>query len=163
MKLEFFLKCNQVVALLGEKRDRFSFKDVQYSCVHFGKDHESTSTGKRPVQIHNALDCKMCLRLVLVDVHDIDECYLEVRKLEVNHNHPVSKELFACYPKNRRLESDQLDFATSLLKVDVQPSKVKLLLKDKHEGKCVTSQDLRNVKSKLKAVQRGGRCEGDRG
>lgn len=74
---------------------------------HFGKDYESTFTGKRRVQIHNALDCKMCLCLVLIDVHDIVGCYLEVSKLEMNHYCLVSKELFAYYPKNFHLESDQ--------------------------------------------------------
>jgi hypothetical protein len=39
----------------------------------------------------------------------------------------------------------------------MQPNKIKLPLKDKHNCKSVTSQDLRNVKSELKALQKHGR------
>ena len=43
----------------------------------------------------------------------------------------------------------------------MQPSQVKLLIQSKQEGNCLTSQDLRNVKYKLKASDRNGRCESE--
>ena len=59
------------------------------------------------------------------------------------------------------MEPDQLAYVQDLLKVDVQPSQVKLLIQGKQEGKCLTSQDLRNVKYKLKASDRNGRSESE--
>jgi len=135
--------------------------DIEYTCVHYGKNQPSTSSGKRPVQVHNALDCKMHLRLVFMSAHRIDDCFLMVTRFVDAHNHAVSSDLFACYPKQRRLNENQISFVTALLQVDVQPAQVKLLLQSKEEGKCVTSQDLRNVKSNLKSVERRCKCEGD--
>ena len=43
----------------------------------------------------------------------------------------------------------------------MQPSQVKLLIQGKQEGKCLTSQNLRDVKYKLKSSDRNGRCESE--
>ena len=69
--------------------------------------------------------------------------------------------IYLCYPKQRRLKPDQLAYIEDLLKVDVQQSQVKLLIQGKQEGKCLTSQDLRDVKYKLKASDRNGRCDSE--
>ena len=64
--------------------------------------------------------------------------------------------VFVRYPKQHCLEPDQLAYTQDLPKVDAQPSQVKLLMQGKQEGKCLKSQDLHNVKYKLKASDRSG-------
>ena len=92
--------------LEGDKFERFCYMDIEYACVHSGRDKPSTSTGKRPVQTHNVLGCKAHLRLVFCSAPCIDKSYLEVTKFVMDHNHALSSDLFVCQPKQRRFEPD---------------------------------------------------------
>lgn len=129
--------------------------------MHYGSDKPSTSTGKRPIQVHSAIGCQMHVKLVLQNTINVDECYLEVTQLSEVHNHEVSAELYKWYPKQWRLDGEKSYFVQELIKGDVKPSQIKLILHDQQEDKCVTSQDVRNTKSKMKASERKGKCESE--
>ena len=116
------IRSSRKKGLDGEKLERFCHMDIEYACVHSGKDKPSTSTGKQPVQKHNALGCKAHLSLVFCSTLCINESYLKVTKFVMDHNQAVCDDLFVCYPKQCRLDPGQLAYVQDLLKVDVQPS-----------------------------------------
>ncbi|KAH6939389.1 hypothetical protein HPB50_017749 [Hyalomma asiaticum] len=70
---------------------------------------------------------------------------LEITKIDCNHNHEVSKEIFQLYPENRRLTRDEKEYVLPLLDLNVLPNVVAGKLAEK-TGKVVTTMDLHNVR-----------------
>ena len=80
------IKCSNKRGLNGEKLERFCYMNIEYACIHCGKNKPSTSTGKRPELIHNALGYKTHLNLGFCSTQCIDKSYLEVSKFVMDHN-----------------------------------------------------------------------------
>ncbi|XP_065639408.1 uncharacterized protein LOC124809334 [Hydra vulgaris] len=151
---------SKCIDLDDSKAEKFIYNDLLITCVHYGKPRPSKVTTCRPHQTKLAIDCSMKVRLQL-------KCYdsktgsfaLEVTQLEEAHNHPTSEELFCCYPRNRKMTTQEEKLIIKLINANVTPLQIKQILHLDGHMKCVTSQDLHNLKARNKKVERSNNNE----
>lgn len=93
------------------------------------------------------MDCPVRIRLVKV-VTD-DAFHYQITKIHLQHeNHPVSAEVAALYPENRRVEiSDTVKAVCSMS--STRPLEVQQFLQETTNQKIMIS-DVYNIRSKLK-------------
>ena len=75
----------------------------QYRCVHYGEPRKR-GKGIRPTQHHFALQCPAELHIS----YDHNVKKFTVRRCNLNHCHPIGRDILPHYPFNRRLDSDQI-------------------------------------------------------
>ncbi|XP_065645628.1 uncharacterized protein LOC136076092 [Hydra vulgaris] len=154
-------RSSQKLKLDDSKAEKFIYNDLLFTCVHYGKPRPSKVTTCRPHQTKLAIDCSMKIRLQLKCYESkIDSFALEVTQLEEAHNHPTSKELFCCYPRNRKITAQEEKLIINLTNANVTPLQIKQILHLDGHTKCVTSQDLHNFKARNKKVELSNNNEG---
>ncbi|KAH9364986.1 hypothetical protein HPB48_015964 [Haemaphysalis longicornis] len=78
--------------------------------------------------------------------------FLEVRSLDLTHNHPVDKELFRHLPQPRRLAPDLLAKAREMLKLKANKVMVREQM-ERESGGAVLLKDLSNIAAKEKLLK----------
>lgn len=76
---------------------------------------------------------------------------LEVTKVDCNHSHELSNDLFQSYPENRRLTDEEKIYALPLMELNVLPSVVAGKLNDR-TGKTVLPKDLHNMRASVQGT-----------
>ncbi|KAH9372145.1 hypothetical protein HPB48_009722 [Haemaphysalis longicornis] len=81
-----------------------------------------------------------------------DGQYLEVRSINLEHNHPIQPELFKHLPQQRRLDPHLQAKARGLLELRAQKVLVREEL-ERDSGNAVLMKDLSNIAAKGKALK----------
>lgn len=92
--------------------DQFPFSYIRYQCIHYGIPRSRVSDGSRPNAKTNALDCRSYFVIELGN-----EGKLEVNRHICEHQHPISKFIYANYPQNRKLEADEKEYINNMQQV----------------------------------------------
>jgi len=116
---------------------------VSFVCVHYGKA-ESKSTGVRPKQRYLGSGCQASLSL----------CYtkkgvLQVTALSLDHNHDHNESDYPFYSKTRRLTDGEATAASEVIGLKMKNKDLRHYLHNRF-GKCLTTQDVVNLKGRLK-------------
>ena len=119
--------------------------------MHYGEPRKR-GKGIRPTQHHFALQCPA--ELYISYDHNVKKFI--VKKCNLNHCHPVGREILPHYPFKRRLDSDQMKEVQSIVALGPKLKLVRQYIL-KQFGKKVILKDLQNVRSKAK-LQAKGSC-----
>ena len=102
-----------------EIKRKLKYYEIRYTCIHGGRTHNSSSTGKRKPSTFKS-DCPFNLVIRLSE----DGMSLTVRDVIDEHNHPTTAETFKFYPSQRRLSSDQRSYAQKQLEMNCNKKKL---------------------------------------
>ncbi|XP_070395614.1 uncharacterized protein [Dermacentor albipictus] len=105
---------------------KLKFANATYVCKH-GGELRCTGTGIRPRQRTMKQNCPATV--VIAARRETQQ--LEVTKVDCNHSHEVSNELFQSYPENRRLTDEEKNYALPLMELNVLPSVIAGKLNEK--------------------------------
>ena len=76
------------------------------------------------------------------------------------HNHPISKDLFQHYPKNRLLKENTLQEVQNLIDLKVGTNQIKKYV-EQNTGSLCKSQDIHNIRAKLRKKDLGDRNQAE--
>nr|XP_050024996.1 uncharacterized protein LOC126519678 [Dermacentor andersoni] len=125
---------------------KLKFANATYVCKH-GGELRCTGTGIRPRQRTMKQNCPATV--VIAARREAQQ--LEVIKVDCNHCHELSNELFQSYPENRRLTDEEKNYALPLMELNVLPSVIAGKLNEK-TGKTVLPKDLHNVRASVQGT-----------
>ncbi|KAG8171930.1 hypothetical protein JTE90_004910 [Oedothorax gibbosus] len=120
---------------------------IQYSCTLGGRVFKKkTIDGSRKTKTFKQ-SCPAMISVLL----SADRKCLEVKKINMDHNHAVSEELFRSMPQERKLPPEYKERVCKLMDLQVN----KKLLKDeilKETGKDITLRDISNIVARSKNI-----------
>ena len=120
------------------------FYEIKYSCVHGGK-HKPKGTGKRSTHTFK-MNCPFSLSLRLSS----DGKHLVVTNVHLTHEgHDIGPENHKFYPKVRKLNNEERQYAEEMLSLGANNKKLQQQLV-KQTGKSVLLRDLSNIASSSK-------------
>ncbi|KAM9314821.1 uncharacterized protein KZ484_024514 [Pholidichthys leucotaenia] len=93
--------------------DQLKFAEVDYACIHGGKNFRSRASGKRPN--HSTFQQK-CPALIKVGLSK-DGSQLVVKELIEEHNHLISEETYRCPPRQRCVDSTVREKVNKMVQV----------------------------------------------
>ena len=95
------------------------FYEIKYSCLHGGK-HKTTGTGKRSTNTFK-LNCPFSLSFRL----SRDGKYLVLTNVNLSHEgHDIGPENYKFYPKVRKLNNDERQYAEEMLSLGANNKKL---------------------------------------
>ena len=121
----------------------------QYRCVHYGEPRKR-GKGIRPTQHHFALQCPAELHIS----YDHNVKKFTVRRCNLNHCHPIGRDILPHYPFNRRLDSDQISEVRDIVALGPKLKLVRQYIL-RQFGKRVILKDLQNIRTKAKLQAKG--------
>ena len=129
-----------------DKKDG-KFVRVQYTC-HRAEKIKSESTGERPNQNYYGNDCK-CHVYMRYKKRGLGKDKYVITDLNLNHNHndDLNEKFYSFHPKNRKLDDEQLEEATVMLKNRAKPTFVSNI-KEKY-GINFVGKDVYNLNQKI--------------
>nr|XP_047138019.1 uncharacterized protein LOC124814399 [Hydra vulgaris] len=133
--------------LSKELKESLVYYEVKYCCIQGGVNFKSRSRGLRSASTFRQ---KCPVNVVLRESKDGQN--LQVKSLNMNHNHEVSQELYSHLPKQRKLPEDFEREAVKMIKLKANKKLIKQQL-SQQTGKVVLFKDLSNIQNRLKIEQ----------
>ena len=128
-----------------EKTKLLHYYEVNLTCIHGGRKHRELGTGKRKSSTFKK-GCPCFISFRLDEAGD----NLVVTKLNTEHaNHEINENLYAFYPKVRKLSVADKSYAKQLLAIKADKKMLQQQLK-KDTGKRVSLRDLTNIHAAAK-------------
>ncbi|KAL3181585.1 hypothetical protein MRX96_036702 [Rhipicephalus microplus] len=106
---------NRVGKLASKMSESLKYYQLRYCCIHGGAKFISTNKGARK-SLTFKRDCSFNIYIAA----EKEGKFLEVRSLDLTHNHPVDQELFRHLPQQRRLAPELQNKARELMKMKAQ-------------------------------------------
>nr|XP_037280279.1 uncharacterized protein LOC119173576 [Rhipicephalus microplus] len=138
---------NRVGKLASKMSESLKYYQLRYCCIHGGAKFISTNKGARKSSTFKR-DCSFNIYIAA----EKEGKFLEVRSLDLTHNHPVDQELFRHLPQQRRLAPELQNKARELMKMKANKMMVREQM-EKESGSAVLLKDLSNIAAKHRLLQ----------
>ncbi|KAH8032406.1 hypothetical protein MRX96_023049 [Rhipicephalus microplus] len=135
---------NRVGKLASKMSESLKYYQLRYCCIRGGAKFISTNKGARKSSTFQR-DCSFNIYIAA----EKEGKFLEVRSLDLTHNHPVHQELFRHLPQQRRLAPELQNKARELMKMKANKMMVREQM-EKESGSAVLLKDLSNIAAKHK-------------
>ena len=131
----------------------YPYSEINYACKH-GVKSRQRGNHVRPNQ--NYFD-NQCPVRVKISLQKTEKVY-KINQFVSLHNHPINTALFQHYPKNRPLQGQTLSDVKNLIDLKIGTNQTKKYVA-KETGVLCKSQDVHNIRSKLRQETLGGRSQ----
>ena len=118
-------------------------RSLLIKCSH-GRERKSESSGSRPKQHYNFLDCKASISFY--KSQKAENTSVKITQVNLTHNHAVSKEIhdFQSTP----LSEEEKQLVLTLKEANAKPSQIKRVLVEK-KNKKLSTQRIKNLINKF--------------
>ena len=121
----------------------FEYYSLLFACKFAGKPRKKANRQKETKSFRQSCPFQICLRA------SADGNALEATRMNLSHNHEVSKELYQSLPRQRSLLLELLEEVRSAIKLKTNNKPLRQKI-EQETGKMVTLKDFSNIKCKSK-------------
>ncbi|XP_014668459.1 PREDICTED: uncharacterized protein LOC106809772 [Priapulus caudatus] len=130
--------------LTKELKESLVYYELKYCCIQGGAHFKSRGRGLRNASTFRQ-ECPVKIALRASE----DGQYLQVKSLNMEHNHDVCQELYNHLPSQRKLPEETQKEAEHMLKLKADRKLIKNQL-SRQSGRIVLFKDLSNIRDRMK-------------